>query len=255
MNTPPAAVVVSHLVVTLGGLPVLRDVSCRVEAGAVTALLGGNGAGKSTLLKAILGLRPHESGEVDLLGHPLRSFSEWHRIGYVPQRGTLQLRQATVTEVVSSGRLARRRPFTPPTRTDRLKVASALDAVDLGDRRKDAFVDLSGGQQQRALIARALAGDPDLLLLDEPFAGVDLATQESVADVLRGLHAEGRTLLVVLHELGPLERDIDTAIVLRNGRVISAGPMSATGADHTGHETREPGGPPPLVAGIGEDRP
>ncbi|WP_028709388.1 metal ABC transporter ATP-binding protein [Propionicicella superfundia] len=250
-STP--AVVVSHLGVSLGGLPVLRDVSCRVETGDVTALLGGNGAGKSTLLKAILGIRPHEGGDIDLFGRPLRSFREWHRIGYVPQRGSLQLRQATVTEVVSSGRLARRRPFFPPSQADRLAVGHAIEAVGLADRRRDAFADLSGGQQQRALIARALAGDPDLLLLDEPFAGVDLATQERVAEVLRDLHGEGRTLLIVLHELGPLAADIDSGIVLRNGRVISTGPLEAHQHHRDGHETVEPGGPPPLVAGVGED--
>jgi zinc transport system ATP-binding protein len=246
-----SAVAVSHLGVSIGGIPVLRDVTCAMATGSLTALLGGNGAGKSTLLKAVLGIRAHQSGDIDLFGTPLRDFRQWHRIGYVPQRTSLQLRQATVAEVVASGRLSRRRPFMPPTKADRTAVAAALDTVDLTDRRRDGFADLSGGQQQRTLIARALTTEPELLLLDEPFAGVDVPTQERLAGVLRDLIAEGRTVVAVLHELGPLAGDIDTTVVLRNGRVISQGPHAAL-HEHR-HEVEDPPSPPPLVAGVGED--
>lgn len=254
MTTRAAPVVsVSHVGVSLGGLPILRDVSCQVDPGQITALLGGNGAGKSTLLKAVLGIYPHQSGDIDLFGQPLHGFRQWRRIGYVPQRSSLQLRQATVTEVVSSGRLARRRPFFPPTSTDRHHIAAALEMVGLSERRKDAFVDLSGGQQQRTLIARALAGEPEFLLLDEPFAGVDLATQEKLAEVLRDRRGDGMTILIVLHELGPLAADIDRGITLRNGRIIGSGPLEPSAPARGSHETEDPPGLPPLLAGIGEE--
>lgn len=250
-TAPHSAVAVEHLGVSLGGLPVLRDVSCTVNLGSITALLGGNGAGKSTLLKAILGIHPHQSGSITILDQPLNGFRQWARLGYVPQRSSLQLRQATVAEVVASGRLARRRPFIPPTAADRKHISQALDLVGLSDRRKDAFVDLSGGQQQRTLIARALAGEPELLLLDEPFAGVDLNTQARLADVLRTLHNGGKTILIVLHELGPLAHDIDHSIVLRNGRVIAAPPEEHHPA---GHETDDPDNTTDLLTGLGEGR-
>lgn len=252
-QSPAPAVVVSHVGVSLGGLPILRDVSCQVNTGEITALLGGNGAGKSTLLKAILGVLPHQSGDIDLFGSPLHGFRQWRRIGYVPQRSSLQLRQATVTEVVASGRLARRTPFVPMRAADKLHIAEAIETVGLLDQRKNAFVELSGGQQQRALIARALAGEPELMLLDEPFAGVDLKTQDTLADVLRQRNAQGMSVLIVLHELGPLAEDIDRGIVLVNGRVTSAGPLSDPDTVHSGHETEDRTGPPPLVAGIGEE--
>ncbi len=255
MTTPaPQAVTVSHVVVGLGGLPVLRDVSVEIPEGTITALLGGNGAGKTTLLKTMLGLIPYQGGDIELFGIPLTRFKQWHRIGYVPQHGSLSMRQATVSEVVSTGRLSRRRPFVPPSAHDRRLVREALDTVGLSERRADAFVELSGGQQQRVLIARALAGEPEMLMLDEPFAGVDLHTQAHLAAVLRQLNESGTTIVVVLHELGDLADDIDATVHLRNGRVVpderfAAGVSSGLGT----HETTQPGPPPPLIAGIGEE--
>lgn len=255
--TPHAtqAAIVSHVGVSLGGLPVLRDVSAEIPLGKVTAVLGGNGAGKTTLLRAILGLVPLQSGHIELLGTPLTGFREWKRIGYVPQRRSMQMRQATVAEVVSTGRLSRRRPFFPPSASDRRHVTEALETVGLGDRRADAFVDLSGGQQQRVLIARALAGEPEMLLLDEPFAGVDLHTQAGLADVLRALNAKGTTIVVILHELGELTDDIDQAIRLRNGRVLPRRtPLTVNDIPHgNGHETLPPDLRPPLLTSLGED--
>ncbi len=236
--------------VELGGQPVLRGVSLRVHPGETVALLGPNGSGKSTLVRSLLGLTPARHGSVRLFGTELRQFHDWSRIGYVPQRSTVNLTRAKVSEVVGSGRLGHRRPFLPPRRADRAAVRDALQVVGLGDRAGAEMQHLSGGQQQRVLIARALAAEPDLLVLDEPTAGVDLEHQQILADVLTGLLRRGLAILVVLHEIGPLTPLVDRAVVLRDGRVIHDGPLARAdrhgqGTGHGGHEYQAPvpGGP------------
>ena len=170
----------------------LRGVTTAVRPGEAVALLGGNGSGKSTLVRAALGLVPARRGTVRLFGEPRRRFRAWHRIGYVPQRSTAGLAGAKVREVVASGRLARRRPFWPASR-DRTggPCGRALEAVGLAGRAAPSSAHLSGGQQQRVMIARALAGGPDLLVLDEPTAGVDLEHQEVLAELLTQRLAAG----------------------------------------------------------------
>ena len=216
------ALATEDLVVDLGGTAVLRGVTAAVRPGEAVALLGGNGSGKSTLVRAALGLVPHRSGEVWLFGDPPARFRAWHRIGYVPQRSTAGLAGAKVREVVASGRLARRRPFWPGSGEDRRAVGGALDAVGLAERADAELGQLSGGQQQRVMIARALASSPDLLVLDEPTAGVDLEHQEVLAELLTRRLAEGNALLVVLHEAGPLAPLIDRVVRLRDGLVVTA---------------------------------
>lgn len=209
------------LCVALGGIPVLRDVDLRVDAGHTVALVGGNGSGKSTTVKAMLGLVAHQRGSASLFGTPVEQFRDWQRVGYVPQRGALTGTNATVGEVVGSGRLARRKLLRPLSGKDKEAITVALDDVGLADRRRWPITKLSGGQQQRALIARALAGRPDVLVLDEPMAGIDLDTQQRLADLFAQLKARGLTMLVVLHELGPMVDLIDSTVVLRDGRVVS----------------------------------
>ena len=162
----PAVLRASDVSVQLGGLPVLRGISFFLGAGEAVALLGGNGSGKTTLVRSLVGLVPVTHGEIEIFGTILRRFRSWSRIGYVPQKSTASLGGAKVKEVVASGRLAHRTPFLPASRNDRQAVASALAAVDLTDRAGHEMAHLSGGQQQRVLIARALAGQPDLLVLD-----------------------------------------------------------------------------------------
>lgn len=226
MNGGDCVVTVRGAVAVLGERAVLHGVNLTVPAGQAVALLGPNGSGKSTLVRAAIGLLPLAAGEVKLFGTPLARFRDWERVGYVPQRTTAASGvPATVREVVESGRLARRRPFWPATARDRQAVDRAIELVGLSDRADDSVAALSGGQQQRVLIARAAATDPDLLVLDEPNAGVDLPSQEAFARALRTFVASGRSVLVVLHEMGPLEQLIDRAVVLRDGQVIHDGPL------------------------------
>jgi zinc transport system ATP-binding protein len=245
MSTPPVrepVLVANDLSVQLGGVPVLRGITVRVEPGETVALMGGNGSGKSTLVRTLLGLIPHQRGTVRLFGTELRSFSGWHRVGYVPQRSSVALTTAKVKEVVAAGRLARRRPFVPLRRRDRTAVARALEAVGMSDRANTEMSRLSGGQQQRVLIARALAGEPELLVLDEPTAGVDLEHQRILAGLLETFVATGGSVLVVLHEAGPLRPLVTRATVLREGRVVHDGSLGDRGDAHPAgrHEYERP---------------
>ncbi|MEU4713565.1 metal ABC transporter ATP-binding protein [Micromonospora purpureochromogenes] len=244
MTSP--VITVTHGVVGYDGRPVLRDVSLTVTAGEVVAVLGANGSGKSTLIRAVLGLVPLAAGSVALFGTPQRRFRQWQRIGYVPQRlGAGGGVPATVREVVASGRLARRGVLRPPGRADREAVDAALRAVGLADRAADPVATLSGGQQQRTLIARALAGRPELLVLDEPTAGVDAASQEAFATALRDFVADGGTVLLVAHELGPLRPLISRAVVVHQGGICHDGAVPEPAGHHAepDHDHVHPHGP------------
>ena len=222
MTADPVAV--EALEVSLGHHRVLHGVDFRVGPGEVVALLGANGSGKSTAVCAIMGLVRPAAGTVSLFGTPQETFSDWRRIGYVPQRSTAQSGvPATVTEVVSTGRLSRRRAFRRFNARDRAAVAEAVELVGLTERAHTNVAELSGGQQQRVLIARAAASEPDLLVLDEPTAGVDLTSQRIFASALARFVASGRSVLVVLHETGPLRTLIDRVAVLRGGHVVQDG--------------------------------
>ena len=234
---------VRHCSVAYDGRPVLHDVSLSVRAGQVVAVLGANGSGKSTLVRAVLGLVPLRGGSIELFGVAQRRFRHWERIGYVPQRmGASSGVPATVGEVVAAGRLARRGILRPPRATDRAAVTGALQAVGLADRIGHPVATLSGGQQQRVLIARALAGRPELLVLDEPTAGVDAASQEAFAAALRLFVADGGTAVLVAHELGPLHPLIDRAVVVHHGRIAHDGAVPEPVGHHAdpGHDHVHP---------------
>lgn len=249
VTRPGPVVRTESVLVELGGLPILREVSITVTGGELTALMGGNGSGKTTLVRTLLGLTPHQGGSVELFGTRLEQFRQWSRVGYVPQRGAVTIKQATVREVVATGRLSLRRPFVPAGDDDRAQVAAALASVGLADRAQRPFTELSGGQQQRVLIARALAGQAELLVLDEPFAGVDLGAQAGLAALIGELNHAGTTVLVVLHETGALGPLLTNAIVLREGRVVHTGSPLPEAAAH--HEADRPAAEP-LVSGVVE---
>ncbi|WP_157983566.1 metal ABC transporter ATP-binding protein, partial [Nocardiopsis sp. TNDT3] len=226
-DAPPAFQAVDARV-AYDGVPVLDGVSLDVPAGQTMAVLGPNGSGKSTLMRSMLGIVPLTSGEVLVHGVPLRRFRAWRRIGYVPQRLTAGgAVPATVREIVASGQVASRRRLSLPTRADRAAVDEALETVGLADRGRDAVRELSGGQQQRVLIARALAGRPDTFVMDEPMAGVDAENQRALAGTITRLRERGATVVLVLHELGPLEDVIERAVVLESGRVVHDGAAPA----------------------------
>jgi zinc transport system ATP-binding protein len=222
---------VADAVVSYGaGRPALDRAGLQVAAGETVAVLGANGSGKSTLIRAALGLVPLTSGTVTLFGTPLHRFRDWKKIGYVPQRiGAGSGVPATVREVVAAGRLARRGLFRPSSPVDRDAVAAAITAAGLTEKAGDPVATLSGGQQQRTLIARALAGEPELLVLDEPTVGVDVASQQAFANGLRRFVAEGGTIVLVAHELGPLEPLVDRAVVLHHGEVVHDGAVPVSG--------------------------
>ena len=238
--------------VTFEGRPVLRHVHLEVAEGEIVALLGANGSGKSTLVRAAVGLVPLDEGQVELFGTPLAKFRDWRRLGYVPQHSRAVAGvPATVQEVVMSGRLSRR-PFAGLARTaDHDAVTAAVARVGLPDRLHSPLAELSGGQQQRVLIARALAGDADLLVMDEPTSGVDHDSQESLAELLGGLVNEGASIVLVAHELGPMRPLIDRTVVLRHGRVDYDGPVSGvTFEEHEQvHHHTDPPEPGPEVLG------
>ncbi|MFB7950406.1 metal ABC transporter ATP-binding protein [Kitasatospora phosalacinea] len=241
-DTGPAVVALRGAVATVGGRPVLRGVDLTVRPGEVVALLGANGSGKSTTVKSVIGSVPLDRGDLELFGRPHRRFRDWHRIGYVPQRTTAAGGvPATVREVVSTGRLPQHR-LLPFRRKDRAAVDRALTAVGMLDRAGDGVAHLSGGQHQRVLIARALVGVPDLLIMDEPMAGVDVDSQQVLADILRSEVERGCAVLLVLHELGPLEPLIDRAVVLRDGCVAHDGPPPRNVGQHAlpGHDHVHP---------------
>ena len=211
--------------VSIAGRPILRGIDLTVHAGEFLALMGANGSGKSTLVRALTGLHALTAGRLELFGTTLHHFDDWQRVGYVPQRASAASGvPASVWEVVASGRLTRRRLLHRLSRADRAAVDEALAVVGLADRARDGVSHLSGGQQQRVLIARALAGQPDLFFLDEPTAGVDLANQQGLAEALAHLKERGATVVLVAHELGPLAALVDRAVVMRDGRIVYDGP-------------------------------
>jgi zinc transport system ATP-binding protein len=216
-----------------GRTPVLEGVDLTVRAGEFVALVGPNGSGKSTLLKVLLGTLAPSSGTVELLGLSPSRVTDRGRIGYVPQRPVLESEvPATVEEIVAAGRLARRGWWRPLRREDRDYVRHALESVGLGDLARRPLNELSGGQQQRAFIARAFASEPDLLLLDEPIAGIDAESQRRFRDSLTHLiEQHGAGVLLVSHELSAVALELDRVVVLKRRILFDGRPadLAASG--------------------------
>jgi zinc transport system ATP-binding protein len=211
--------------VVLDSTVVLDGVDFRLEAGEFVALLGDNGAGKSTLVKALLRLLRLTAGTLHVFGTPASAFRQWYRIGYVPQRFTASSPlPATVMEVVLSGRVARLRLMQRYGRSDREAAIRAIETMGLPELMRRKVSDLSIGQQQRVLIARALASDPDVLVLDEPASALDADSQDALASNLSELRSSGRAVLLVAHGLGALESLLDRVVVLEHGKVAYDGP-------------------------------
>lgn len=218
------------------GAPALKGIDLHVPAGARVALVGPNGAGKSTLLKAVAGLLPALSGEIHIFGLPIRECH--HRVGYLPQRSDVDWRfPICVRELVLTGRHVHLGWFRRPGKRDSAAASEALELLGLEAVAGRQIGQLSGGQQQRALLARALAQEADLLLLDEPLNAVDAETRNVVADVLADLRRQGKTVVIATHDLGRLESDFDGALYLSEGRQTPAPPGAFAGRS-AGRERR-----------------
>jgi len=214
-----------------GGAVVLDNVSLDVAPGEFVALVGPNGSGKSTLLRVVLGLLPAAAGRVSLFGESPGQLSKPWRLGYVPQRpAAARDLPASVEEVVASGRLARTGWRGRLRRADHDAIVHAMESVALAGLRDRPVGELSGGQQQRAFIAKALASEPDLLVLDEPVAGVDAESQTRFCDSLTHLlHEHGAAVLLVSHELGAVADALDRVIVLKHKVLFDGTPASLAG--------------------------
>jgi zinc transport system ATP-binding protein len=219
-----------HVSFAYGPHDVLDDVSLELCGGEFVALVGPNGSGKSTLLRLLVGLLAPQRGHVALFGTDPRHLRERARLGFVPQRPRLAAGvHATVDDVVRAGRLTRSGWRGRRQPTDRAAIDAALDAVGLTELRGEPIERLSGGQQQRAFIARALAGEPELLVLDEPVAGVDAESQRAFCDSLSSLVGErGGTVLLVSHELGAVADALDRVIVLKRRVLFDGTPHDLT---------------------------
>jgi len=237
-----------HTSIGYGARAVVNDVSLRIDRGEVVALVGPNGSGKTTIVRGVLGLAPVVGGEVRLFDVPAGRFHERWRIGYVPQRHTVVgAVPSTVQEVVASGRLPRRRWWKMATAADRAVVHRAIDVVGLTDQTRAAVSTLSGGQQRRVLIARALAADPEVLVMDEPTAGVDGSSAEALTRTLARLVADGRTLLIVTHDVAPLAPILTRVVAVADGSVVgdepahlALSPASALSHGIYGHPGHDP---------------
>jgi manganese/iron transport system ATP-binding protein/manganese/zinc/iron transport system ATP- binding protein len=219
------AIAVENLTVSYGPRPALLDVSFAVEPGSLVGVIGPNGSGKSTLIKAILGFVKRDFGEVRIFGEPIEAARG--RVAYVPQRSAVDWDYPiTVEEVAMMGRYGRIPFWRSPSAEDRRVVGESLETVRMSEFRRRQIGQLSGGQQQRVFMARALAQGADILLLDEPFSGVDAATERALLDVLRSAKSAGRTLLVVHHDLATAAEHFDRLILLKQ-RLYAFGPPSA----------------------------
>jgi zinc transport system ATP-binding protein len=205
--------------------PVLRDVDLEVERGEFVAIAGPNGGGKTTLVRLVVGLEQPTSGRVELMVR---------KVGYLPQRTQAGIdAPVTVRELVTTGRASRTRLLGPLTAADRVSVQEAIDRVGLSPHADRRLTTLSGGQQQRAFIAKALAADPELLVLDEPTTGVDVEAQDAIASLLQRLRSElEMTILYVSHEFGAVERFVERIVLVRGGIVFDGPPSALPGVWH-----------------------
>jgi manganese/zinc/iron transport system ATP- binding protein len=217
------------LTVSYDQKPAVFSVDATFEGGRMTAIIGPNGAGKSTLLKAALGILKPLSGQITVFGSPMSG--EMHRIAYVPQRASVDWDfPVRVIDVVLMGLYRKVGLLGRLTGADRAQALACLERVGMVDFATRQIGQLSGGQQQRVFLARALAQDADLYLLDEPFAGVDAATEKAIIGVLKSLKSEGRTVVAVHHDLATVPDYFDNVLIL-NVRKVSEGPVESAFTD------------------------
>ncbi|MGR3567668.1 MAG: manganese/iron ABC transporter ATP-binding protein [Pseudooceanicola nanhaiensis] len=210
------------------GHTALWNASFAIPRGTITALVGVNGAGKSTLFKALMGFVPAARGEISILGLPVREALKKNLVAYVPQAEEVDWAfPVLVEDVVMMGRYGHMGFLRRPSAADRAAVDAALGRVSMRDFRKRQIGELSGGQRKRVFLARALAQDGQVILLDEPFTGVDVQTEAQIIDLLRELRAEGRVMLVSTHNLGSVPEFCDRTVLVK-GTVLAYGTTETT---------------------------
>lgn len=220
------ALEVNDLTVAYDDKPVLWDIDLSVPAGVLMAIVGPNGAGKSTLIKAVLGLKKPVAGTAMIFGRRVQE--QRKLIGYVPQRSSVDWDFPTsVADVVMMGAYGQMGWVRRPNQQHRQLTMDSLEKVGISDLADRQISELSGGQQQRVFLARALIQDADIYFMDEPFQGVDATTEKAIVDVLRSLQAEGKTVVVVHHDLQTVQEYFDW-LTLLNLRKIASGPMNET---------------------------
>jgi manganese/zinc/iron transport system ATP- binding protein len=223
-DSPAPAVEVHDVTVAYHRKPVLWDIDLKLPPGHLIGIIGPNGAGKTTLLKAVLGLVPIASGRIEVFGRPLERCRR--RVGYVPQRESVDWDfPVSALDVVLMGRYGRLGWLRRPGRADREAAMEGLARVSMADFADRQISQLSGGQQQRVFLARALVQEADVYFMDEPFAGVDAATESAIVALLKSLRSAGRTVVAVHHDLQTAPDYFDH-VVLLNLRVVAAGPTS-----------------------------
>ncbi|MCE5259388.1 MAG: metal ABC transporter ATP-binding protein [Chloroflexi bacterium] len=219
--TDDARIELSRVGVSYNGQPALDDITVTIEHGAQVAVVGPNGAGKSTLFKALVGLLPLRQGQILIHGRPLGSHNNC--VAYIPQREEIDWRfPVTVNDVVMMSRYGRLGWLRRPGARDMKAIAAALDQLGIANLADISIGELSGGQQQRVFLARALAQEPHILLMDEPFTGVDVSTQETILDVLTQLRQRSVTVLVATHDLNMAATRFEKTLLL-NHRLIAYG--------------------------------
>ncbi|MEQ9406748.1 MAG: metal ABC transporter ATP-binding protein [Fuerstiella sp.] len=225
-DSPPAILDVHDMTVAYNRRPVLWNVDLTLKNPGLVAIVGPNGAGKSTLIRAVMGLVPMVSGQVTAWGKTIKQ--QRRRIGYVPQRGSVDWDfPISVFETVLMGTFGALGWFRRPGRAQRELAMKCLDRVGMKDYARRQIGQLSGGQQQRVFLARALAQQADLYFMDEPMAGVDATTERIIFELLKSLGREGRTIVVVHHDLRTVREHFDE-VVLLNVRVVASGPAHST---------------------------
>lgn len=226
MSEQSPGIVARNLTVTYAnGHTALRDATFSIPNSTICALVGVNGSGKSTLFKAIMGFVPLASGSVDILGKPAGRALQRNTVAYVPQNEDVDWDfPVLVEDVVMMGRYGHMGMFRRPSIKDREHVAAALDRVAMSEYRHRQIGELSGGQKKRVFLARALAQEGRVILLDEPFTGVDVKTEDSIIELMRSLRDEGRVMLVSTHNLGSVPQFCDH-VVLINRTVLASGPV------------------------------
>ena len=218
---------VKNLNYSVRGQNILSSISLEIFNGEYVAIIGPNGGGKTTLIRLLLGLDTPTDGKIKLYGKKIKNFKEWHKIGYVPQRASLVDANfpATVEDIVNMGRVSKRSFFKGMSQEDKNAVSDSMIKMDVLDLKDKMVGTLSGGQRQRVMIARALASNPEILILDEPNTGVDMVSQKSFYALLAKLNKEEKiTIVFITHDIGVIADDIQRLFTINQKATICNNP-------------------------------